>query len=107
MVLLTLKDTYCVATCARTRVLSGNLAYTSIYPYVRSTIMVFRNMMAYTIQEGHLGETLSLQVPTNLPLVVVFSAVYGTPGEPKRGRGKVTQQWTTRNAGTIEFIHKN
>ncbi|CAN0150103.1 unnamed protein product, partial [Pylaiella littoralis] len=40
-------------------------------------------------EDGHLRETLSLQVPTNLPLVVVFSAVYGTPGEPKRGRGKI------------------
>ncbi len=31
-------------------------------------------------------------MPTNLPLVVVFSAVYGSPGEPSRGRGKVKQR---------------
>lgn len=43
-------------------------------------------------QEGHLAQAVSLQVPTNLPLVVVFSAVYGSPGEPKRGRGKARQQ---------------
>lgn len=40
-------------------------------------------------QEGHLAEAVSLKVPTKLPLVVVFSAVYGSPGEPSRGRGKV------------------
>ena len=43
-------------------------------------------------QEGHLAQAVSLQVPTNLPLVVVFSAVYGSPGEPKRGRGKARQE---------------
>eukprot|EP00903_Cladosiphon_okamuranus_P020991 g19283.t1 len=40
-------------------------------------------------KEGHLAETVLLQVPTNLPLVVVFSAVYGSPGDPSRGRGKI------------------
>ncbi|CAM9410853.1 unnamed protein product [Ectocarpus sp. 13 AM-2016] len=40
-------------------------------------------------EEGHLAEAVSLQVPTKLPLVVVFSAVYGSPGEPSRGRGKM------------------
>ncbi|CAN0301177.1 unnamed protein product [Scytosiphon promiscuus] len=40
-------------------------------------------------EEGYLSEAVSLQVPTKIPLVVVFSAVYGSPGKSSRGRGKI------------------
>lgn len=49
------------------------------------------------LQEGHLAEAVSLRVPTALPLVIIFSAEYGSPAGSSRGRGTVRPSSVGKN----------